>query len=472
MQKEIFKNNENKLIFLLTLLVFILHVLYTKQMGIMYVLDDEYGYWGNAAYFAGYDWSATVSKIPYYSFGYSLILTPLFWIFDSTISMYKAAIVLNGIMVSSSFLLSYRIAKKLANTTNKYLLIFICFIIANYPTYIIYSHIAWSECLLMLLFWLLAGLFTELDEESSTHTFILVGFLNIYMYYVHQRTLGILLASIFTVILMVISKRIKVKQFLITVIIIIIGAFIGNYIKNIIQENLWLNGSGLSINDYSGQVAKIEQLLTFSGLINALKVFIGQFFYLGVASYLLFYIGLFELSENIIEKVFVLFKSKSLIVLKNSNFLFIFLLISTVLTIAISIVFFINPISVDNIVYGRYNEIVLGPVLLIGLLRIEKNNYKISKIKFFNIFVGLIIITTLTYLIIRGSGLKNSYFIHTIGLLFISNPFSVYFYAIIALLIYRLIWISFSIKRKKMATVFLIFITYLLSGLITTYNLC
>ena len=45
MQKEIFKNNENKLIFLLTLLVFILHVLYTKQMGIMYVLDDEYGYW-------------------------------------------------------------------------------------------------------------------------------------------------------------------------------------------------------------------------------------------------------------------------------------------------------------------------------------------------------------------------------------------------------------------------------------------
>lgn len=80
----------------LALLVFIINIRHLGSIEFFTVLDDEFGYWGNAAYLAGLDWSGVISEIPYYSYGYSLLLVPLFFIFDNPIHMYKAAIILNG----------------------------------------------------------------------------------------------------------------------------------------------------------------------------------------------------------------------------------------------------------------------------------------------------------------------------------------------------------------------------------------
>ena len=44
----------------------------------IYIIGDEFGYWADAAFFAGKNWSEVGSMNPYYSFGYSLILAPLF----------------------------------------------------------------------------------------------------------------------------------------------------------------------------------------------------------------------------------------------------------------------------------------------------------------------------------------------------------------------------------------------------------
>ena len=40
-------------------------------------LHDEFGYWGNAAYFADYGWDSIMSNCPMYAWGYSLVLVPL-----------------------------------------------------------------------------------------------------------------------------------------------------------------------------------------------------------------------------------------------------------------------------------------------------------------------------------------------------------------------------------------------------------
>ena len=41
-------------------------------------LGDEAGYLGNAAYFTGYDWNDIRTILPYYGYGYSVLLIPAF----------------------------------------------------------------------------------------------------------------------------------------------------------------------------------------------------------------------------------------------------------------------------------------------------------------------------------------------------------------------------------------------------------
>ena len=58
-------------------------------------------------------------------------------------------------------------------------------------------------------------------------------------------------------------------------------------IKDYIQINLYLSSDKIGINNFSGQVFKLKNLLTFEGLINFIKILIGHMFYLGSSSFLI-----------------------------------------------------------------------------------------------------------------------------------------------------------------------------------------
>lgn len=465
-------NKEYFILACATLLVFFIHIMHVRDMSILKVLDDEYGYWGNAAYLAGLNWADTVSKIPYYSYGYSLLLVPLFWIFKSTMNMYRAAIVLNGIMLSISFLLCYDIAKKLMFNVNKYILMSISFLISIYPTYIVYSNIAWSECLLVLNCWILTWCFVGLNNKSNIKKFILIGFLSGYTYTVHQRSLGILVASIIVILLMKIFNKINIKQFLSVVIpfiLIIIGSY---YLKNNIQNNLWVNG--ISHNDYSDQIQKLNKIFTLNGLSSAFKEVIGQLFYLGIASYLIFYLGLYELINKIGKTIINSFRNKSSITINDDNnfFVYLFLITALILSISISIIFMINPTRLDEIIYGRYTEMIIGPVLLVGFINLMNKEIYSGKL-FLSILFGFSILTVITDLIIKSSGFNmencNGICIAGLfGLFILGLPWGIYIQAFICLFICRLLWISFintktDIKRITI-TVLLITAIFFISG--------
>lgn len=458
--------DKNELVILtcLTLITFLIHIMHVKDIGIIFILDDEYGYWGNAAYLSGLNWSDTVSQIPYYSFGYSLLLVPLFWIFDNTLFMYKAAIIINGILVSASFLLCNDIAKKQMNNVNKYIVISISFLISIYPTYIAYSHIAWSECLLMFVFWLITWCFTDLNEKTSVYKFNLIGFLNGYIYFIHQRALGILISSITVILIMKIFNKINIKQFISAILPIILIMVIGLYIKNNIQSKLWLNGTELSVNDYAGQITKINQILSTGGFVKVLKSFIGKVFYLGASSYMIFYFGVYELLNKTGKPIISLIKNKTKNSLNSDDkfYIYMFLLISTLSTIIISSIFFINPIGIDEIVYGRYNEIIIGPIILIGFVKFMGEETLTNK-SFLLILISFTILSVITDLILKKSGLNiiNANIAHTCGLLFMNTPIGIYLPAIIVLVVCRLIWISFSKKNNKMIFITLIVISSL-----------
>lgn len=82
------------LFFICSIIIFIFRIWYIRESNVLAIRNDEYGYWTHAALFTGHDWSDVFAgHMNWYSYGYSLILTPLFWISHNLHFMYKAAIV-------------------------------------------------------------------------------------------------------------------------------------------------------------------------------------------------------------------------------------------------------------------------------------------------------------------------------------------------------------------------------------------
>ena len=63
-----------------SILIAIFSIYRIRELVLPSILNDEFGYWANAAHIFGYDWSGVVSMSPYYSYGYSLFLFPFFFI--------------------------------------------------------------------------------------------------------------------------------------------------------------------------------------------------------------------------------------------------------------------------------------------------------------------------------------------------------------------------------------------------------
>lgn len=468
-QVEDFFNRDRTgfLLVCLTVLVFIINIRYLGSIGILTALEDEFGYWGNAAYLAGLDWSDAISNIPYYSYGYSLLLVPLFWIFDNPVHMYRAAVVLNGLLLSASFLLCYDLARKLMSTANRYVLIAIAFLISMYPAYLAYSSVALAECLLIFTCWLLTWCFAGVNEKSSNYRFILIGLLSVYVYMVHQRTLGILMASLLVILLMKVFNNINWKQLFYVLVPAALLAVIHFYLKNDILTHLWLTSGENLANDYSTQFSKVGQLFSVDGLVRAFKLFMGQLFYIGAASYLLCYFGLYELAQKIRAAITTATKNHDLNLLRRDKtfYLYTFLILAVLFSMAISATYLIHPTRTDHLVYGRYVEMILGPIILLGFVNLTGNK-TISTRRLLSLLAGFAILTVVVSMIIANFNFGASRLINTTGVVFMNTPWGIYLPALVAILACSImfIYIKRGSHKKIMAATILTTLLFFFTG--------
>ena len=177
------------------------------------VLNDEFGYWANAAYIFGYDWSGVSFLSPYYSYGYSLLLAPLFFIQDSIVR-YQAAIVLNAVFYILSYLISYKCARKIFPISKSSFTALFCMIPALYSNNLLQANLAWTEATLYLCFWILFYLLLLIKTQPKLYYFLFLAIVSVYMYATHQRTLGAVIALFIVIILLIATRQITWKHFL------------------------------------------------------------------------------------------------------------------------------------------------------------------------------------------------------------------------------------------------------------------
>ncbi len=360
------------------------------------VLMDEFGYWVSGAFFAGKNWTSISSSLAFYSYGYGLVLAILIKLFSNTVFLYKSAIILNAVLLGLSFFLMKGIGKRLfKGKLSDIQIAALAFVTCLYPTFVSNVHIAWSETMLMFMFSLCAFLLAEYENKGNV--FFLIGFAIsvVYIYTVHQRSLGVLVAGALTLICLGIKDRKQIWKYALAFLVVVLLFFISNKIKKNVLINVFSRETNpnASYNDYSNVFQAALIRFNIRGLYGFIMSLFGKCYYLLISSLgavLFFFVFLFKSIKEY----------KSIKSEENANKIdkavVFFLALSFVLTLCVAAFYTQDSLRADGIVYGRYTECFLAPFLMIGfgyyLSEDKRQRNKVLGVLFIIIFILDIII--------------------------------------------------------------------------------
>lgn len=372
------KNNDKILAFIYVIMISVAALWSMSQQNRLKIVDDEFGYWGIAAHMAGYDWSDLMAATDYYSFGYSLVLLPIYFLTQlgvSAVVTYQIAIVMNAIFLILSFFLAVYVGKRILPDINKFFLLTACFAVTVFTANIGEAGIAWTEVYLYFMFWCLTACIFRLIERFSIGNIILVLMAAANLFIIHMRALGVVIAVVLTLLICLLRniKRIPWKS----IIIILAGALALTaavlVIMELITRDLY-QISGGNVNTFPEQAVKIRNILSLSGLVDLSLSVLGKLYYLGVSTFLFIFIGFTMVSGKLVSAFWQMKQNKK-INISNENIFHVFLILSFLGTVMVSAIFkiffiFTNRVTMhrgDEVMFGRYSEFMMGPLLLIGL---------------------------------------------------------------------------------------------------------
>lgn len=207
------------------------------QVYIVWELMDEFGYLADAAYLSGDAWPYITDF--YYGFGYSLLLVPLFWIFDTGIEIIRGAIVINAINVVALFLVQYILMSKICKELNRNLIVVCSFALSFYP-YIVASGLkVVCEVTLTLVVWLCGLLLYQALDKGKWYYYVLLVVCTAYMFFVHSRTFVFAGVMVMTIGVMLLFKQIHWKQLFMMAVTAIVVLIIGFSVKSQVIDNVY-----------------------------------------------------------------------------------------------------------------------------------------------------------------------------------------------------------------------------------------
>ena len=375
------KTENKRIIYIGMILSILLSIIFIAGMKNAYgigIINDEFGYWGIAASFAGKDWSELLSITPYYAYGYSMIVTWLYHIFDDPTVIYRAALVMNVIMIVFSFWIAYKCGKKMFPHLSSECILLVCFAITVYSNNMIQAKIAWTETILYMLYWLSLYMFLLIIEKSKIKYIVIFSCINAFMYFVHQRTLGVIITSSLMIIVLLTAKKISVKQFILYCCIMVALLMVGEKIKAYIIEGLFTSKELAAMNNYSGQVSKVSDIFhSIKGFSLLIQSILGKLFYFGLSTFLVGFVALFLLVKQSLFGGIEFLKSK-LKIIDDRTMIALYLLLSFTATFMIAAISMYQPYGrLDLLLYGRYMEFAIGPLLLIGVIAVIQKKVNI-----------------------------------------------------------------------------------------------
>ena len=355
--------------------LFILNFLYAAiivaavclRLGQLYsptVMPDELGYWSAGAFFSGHLWTDVMPLSPYYSYGYGLILAPLFFL-QSPVVMFRAAVLVNAAVLVASFLVAQKLFRLLFPHVSLYFRQFIAFVLSVYSYLIYNAQGTQPDSIMVFIYWLLVWCLIRIIRAPSYGKACVLALLCSFLFVMHMRNIGIIIALCMVLLLLVFAKKIPLKYVLAFGGVLAVLLCLATFIKSYYSGQIWAESDRLAINNTSSVFSSIFSLFTLDGLRSLLMNFLGRIFYLGCSTFLLFYWACFVVLRDLWRAI----KQKSFSAFHATEF-FVFLVMLG--EIGISCLFVITPTRMDHVLYGRYHEQVLLPLVLFGLFRLKQ----------------------------------------------------------------------------------------------------
>ncbi|SFP80077.1 hypothetical protein SAMN04487928_108102 [Butyrivibrio proteoclasticus] len=391
------------------------------------LFPDEFGYWASAAKVLGYNFSEVASIGSYYSFGYSLILLPILHLLSDSVLAYRCAVVVNLLLQILSFFILKEIFLKFFLKDKKTVSYVLSGIAVLYPPWVFYVQMTMSEALLFFMFVLVTYLMFRYIEKPGMARGILLALSTVYIYSVHMRTIGVFIS----VFLMIIFEGIwrfcittrnwpgykvirNVRPYIlanagmiVTITFLIAGFLICTSFKNVITDQLYNSGNinTVYINDYSGQIGKLLELLTIKGFISFLMSITGKLLYFGCATFGLGFIGIYHLLKRVSEK-----DRFSFFVLMAVSMQFM------VMNIYLCRSADFDATRFDLFLHGRYFDFVIPILISLGLYELIKESGGCLKMCLSLLLVVLSGLLSLLAVLMNRTGMRDPHGMLMIGM--------------------------------------------------------
>lgn len=360
------------------------------------IFPDEFAYWTYAASVTGYDWSDIVSLASYYSYGYSLILIPIFALFDDAVIAYRVAVSINFAFLFIGFLTLTKTMKKVVSDEKIPIILFSVLSILI-PCNLFYTQMTLTEVFLVSLYVAAGSMLFHYLENNRVSTLFVLMLTLMYLYTVHMRTVGILISAVVVLFVQILSDQNKRWHIIVVVGLTLLLFTMASLIKQETILNVY-GGIGQEVasdNDYGGQIAKIQYIFTKDGFYDFVISVAGKLLYLGLATWGLFYWGLYALIKHVSEAI----RNRKRGIPATSRQLWaLFVLLSVICQIGISTIYLLTLGEISDYTYGRYNELIIPFVMVYGLAALWKERARIIWI-----VTGLLAVVQmlLVYLIVR-----------------------------------------------------------------------
>lgn len=333
------------------------------------VMPDEMGYWCAGAFFAGFSWSDVMASSPYYSFGYGLVLAPLFHLFEDPVWMFRAAIALNGLFLAGVYLLTAAVIRRLALPIGACGRRLAALALSLYSYQVYNAQATQPDTVMVFFFWLLVWLLCGLLRSGRLWQTAAIAATAIYLFTLHMRNLGILIALCLLYLALCLCGVLQKRHLLVLSLVLAAGLAAAFWWKDFYTACIWQGSAVAEINNTSTVFGTTAHLLSLTGLIQLAINMLGRIFYLGCSTFLLFLLAVWQILRSLATAL----RTRKL---QPLHWVQGFCLLTMLGEMGISSLFMIDPTRTDQILYGRYHEQVLGPLLLFGVAALAKLSVK------------------------------------------------------------------------------------------------
>jgi len=280
---------------------------------------------------------------------FGTLLAPVYWFTDDPTTVFHVALALNAVLGGVAAALLVPLARRLT-PLSPWWCCAVAVSVSVAPAAIFPTSFVFSESLLVPIYLATLLVLFAVNESPSLGRGLLAGVLAAAGFATHSRMLPLVAIVIGVVLLAAVRRRISARDAVVVVAGTLGATAVVSMYTSYVVDRLW---SEPSTRNSMGGV--LEQLRSgWPVLVSAL----GQTWYLLVASLGVIAYGVFVL----VRAAF----GRSLLAGPRAGDARL-LLVTTGVCISLSMVFMADRWRSDQLVYGRYNDAVVGPVLVVGI---------------------------------------------------------------------------------------------------------